>query len=349
MPAREPETGGLWSRVVRKLFRPGSIALGAVSMAASAVLWNPLPLILWGLGAAAWAVGTTKAEEVPAAAGKNPGVLESAARIAARRALLDNPSYLGMAFKHPVNLTLIATAVATAFLAANPLVLLAAGALEGLWLILAPDSKRLRHVLWDPRFESLRQSIEAEERAEMLGTLAPVERERVEALVTRQDEIRRLAAQNPSLTGDLLRNELTKTDRLVESYVQMAVNCGRYEEYMASVDLDELERDRRQYEAQVRSGEKDSPETEIARKNLGIVLMRLEKMKEIKRYMSVARGQLDLIENSFQLIADQIVTMQSPQQLSGQLDELLDGVKAIQETSHETESILQTMTTERTT
>ena len=42
----------------------------------------------------------------------------------------------------------------------------------------------------------------------------------------------------------------------------------------------------------------------------------------------VTRGQLDLIENSFQLIADQIVTMQSPHELTGQLDELLDGVLA---------------------
>jgi hypothetical protein len=63
-------------------------------------------------------------------------------------------------------------------------------------------------------------------------------------------------------------------------------------------------------------------------------------MQEIRSYLSVARGQLDLIENSFQLIADQIVTMQSPQELSGQLDELLDGVEAIRQTAQDTEKIL---------
>jgi len=47
-----------------------------------------------------------------------------------------------------------------------------------------------------------------------------------------------------------------------------------------------------------------------------------------------------LIENSFQLIADQIVTMQSPQELSGQLDELLDGVESIRQTAVETDRIL---------
>ena len=79
---------------------------------------------------------------------------------------------------------------------------------------------------------------------------------------------------------------------------------------------------------------------QVARKNLAIVLKRIDKMKEIRRYLTVARGQLDLIENSFQLIADQIVTMQSPQQLSGQLDELLDGVESIRQTAVETDRIL---------
>jgi hypothetical protein len=81
----------------------------------------------------------------------------------------------------------------------------------------------------------------------------------------------------------------------------------------------------------------------VARKNLAIILKRLDKMKEIRRYLTVARGQLDLIENSFQLIADQIVTMQSPQELSGQLDELLDGVESIRQTAIDTDRILGSM------
>ena len=72
-------------------------------------------------------------------------------------------------------------------------------------------------------------------------------------------------------------------------------------------------------------------------------------MKEIQRYLGVARGQLDLIENAFQLIADQIVTMQSPQELSGQLNELLDGVESIQQTAVETDQLLNALGTGITT
>ena len=86
-----------------------------------------------------------------------------------------------------------------------------------------------------------------------------------------------------------------------------------------------------------------TPQTELAKKNLAILLKRLEKMNEIKRYLTLARGQLDLIENSFQLIADQIVTMQSPNELSGQLNELLDGVESIKESAADTEKFLKTL------
>lgn len=40
--------------VQRALKAPGNLVSGALSLAASAALWNPLPLILWGLGSAGW-------------------------------------------------------------------------------------------------------------------------------------------------------------------------------------------------------------------------------------------------------------------------------------------------------
>jgi hypothetical protein len=45
----------IWKKSVAKAVQsPGNLISGAVSLAASAALWNPLPLILWGLGSTAW-------------------------------------------------------------------------------------------------------------------------------------------------------------------------------------------------------------------------------------------------------------------------------------------------------
>ena len=258
----------------------------------------------------------------------------------ARDTLFERRPYLRMAFANPYNLSLLSGGLAAALLTANPLLALGTLGLEAIWLLHAPDNSRLRHILWDPRFERLKKALEAQERSRRMAGLPQEARARVEALVGRQEEIRRLAAENPSFAGDLLQSELLKTDRLVDAFVEMAMTCTRYESYLQAVDPGQLERERRRYDQAVKDAGSDQAQAGIAQKNLAIVQKRIEKIQEIRRYLSVARGQLDLIENSFQLIADQIVTMQSPQELSGQLDELLDGVEAVRETSRETEQLL---------
>lgn len=256
------------------------------------------------------------------------------------RALAERRPYLRMAFANPYNLALLFGSLSIAAMVQEPLLALGVLSAEALWLLFGPESKLLQRWLWDPSLERARRETEAQARAEAVKALDPAERSRVEALVERQEQIRWLASQNPSFTGELLRSELSKTNKLVDAFVELAVNCARYAQYLRSVDTAALERDRQRYAAEVRRGAADDAETQIAGKNLEIVGKRLERVEEIGRSLGVARGQLDLIENSFQLIADQIVTMQSPKELSGQLDDLLDGVEAIRETTRDTERIL---------
>jgi hypothetical protein len=279
-------------------------------------------------------------------AGVPPSVqdgLRDAARNLARDALLERRPYLKMAFANPYNLSLFLGGLTASAVTLNPFLALATLGVEALWLLHAPDSRRLRHLLWDPRFAKLKEALEAEERARRLSGLDPEVRARVEALVARRREIRQLAEQNPSFAGDLLRGELVKTDQLVDAFVDMAVTCARYQSYLSTVDEAELERARKRYELQAQRDTSGGAQGDIARKNLAILEKRAQKMVEIRKYLDVANGQLDLIENSFELISDQIVTMQSPQELSGQLDELLDGVEAIRETARDTEQFLSTL------
>ena len=271
-----------------------------------------------------------------------PPVVEAVVA-SARDAILEKRPYLKFAFANPYNLSLFGGALAAAGLTMNPLLAVVAIGVEALWLLYAPESARLRHLLWDPRFEKVRDAVERQERAERMAVLAQADRERVEHLVAQKRHIQRLAAQNPSFTADLLRGELVKTDRLVEAFLDMAVTCARYEQYLESIDIAGLDKDRDRWDRAIRAGKDGDPQTEIAKKNLAVIMKRFEKVQEIRRYLGVARGQLDLIENSFKLLADQIVTMQSPQQLSGQLDELLGGVQAIKDSTADTERLLSSL------
>jgi hypothetical protein len=248
-----------------------------------------------------------------------------------------------MAFNNPYNLSLLLGGIAASVLTANPIPAVVAIGAEGLWLLHAPENKTLRRLLWDPRFEKIRLAIEAQERAERMKTLAPDDQMRVNRLVEREQEINRLANQNPSFTGDLLRTELVKTHKLVDAFLEMALTVSRYERYLDGVDSNALDRDRARWQAKANSDKTPDAEREVAKKNYEVILKRIEKLRDIHNYLGVARGQLDLIENSFQLISDQIVTMQSPAELSGQLDDLLDGVDSIRQTAIDTEKILGTL------
>src|SRR6185503_16340456 len=173
-----------------------------------------------------------------------------------RQKIYEKRSYVKKAFANPYNLSLLAGGLAASVLTLNPLLAVVTVGLEILWMTNAPGSKKLQEWLWDPDYDAQERAQDEAARAERLKHLDENDRERVVDLIGRQDEINSLAAQNPSFTGDLLRSELTKTERLVESFIEMATTCSRYEAYLESIDLSDLERERRRWENIVNTQEK---------------------------------------------------------------------------------------------
>lgn len=257
----------------------------------------------------------------------------------------EKPSYFKYTLANPYNLTLLGGAIVASVLTLNPLIAIAALGVEGLWLLHGSQSRFMQRLLWDPLYEKEKLEYEQRKRMAQVEKLGQGGQQRVMALIDKEKEIQQLAAQNPSFAGDMLRGEITKTHNLVNAFIDLAVTCSRYENYLASVDVGQLGNTQQHWQKFIESneGKADAVELDIAKKNLAIIKKRIERVDEIRRYLKIAYGQINLIENSFQLLADQIVTMQSPNELSGQLDELLDGVESIKETAKETEQILRTL------
>jgi hypothetical protein len=257
----------------------------------------------------------------------------------------EKPSYFKYTLVNPYNLTLLGGAIVASVLTLNPLIAVAALGVEGLWLLHGSQSRFMQRLLWDPIYEKEKLEFEQRKRLAQVEKLSQRAQDRVLALIDKEKQIQELAAQNPSFAGDMLRGEIVKTHNLVNSFIDLAVTCARYENYLASVDVGQLGQTEQHWQNVIEnSTEKtDAIELDIAKKNLAIIKKRIERVSEIRRYLKIAYGQINLIENSFQLLADQIVTMQSPNELSGQLDELLDGVESIKETAKETEQILRTL------
>jgi hypothetical protein len=82
---------------------------------------------------------------------------------------------------------------------------------------------------------------------------------------------------------------------------------------------------------------KGDKRAEVAQKNLEVLAARKNRMDAMHRNLQTARGHMDLMENSFRLLADEIVTMANPTELATRLDDLRVGVQAIRETAEEVE------------
>jgi hypothetical protein len=249
--------------------------------------------------------------------------------------------YARYAFANPYNLSLLAGAATVAMATGNWMVGVAAAGAEAIWMLFAPDSRLLRRFWFDKKHAELLEASKAERLNATIAGLPERDRERCLALRDRVRQIDRLCEENPAFTADLLRSELSKLSSLADSFVEMSVTCTRYLEYLNTVDLNALERDLRRYAGIVDRAPEGDEQRALALKNLDVLQRRRAKIAEIRNYVGTARAQLDLIENTFQLLADQIVTMRSPQELSGQLDNLMDGVEAVRETTRETEKLLQ--------
>ncbi len=257
-----------------------------------------------------------------------------------RRARRDEgPPYARYAFLNPYNLSLLAGAGTTAAATGNWWIAICAAATEVVWMLFAPDSAVLQRVFWEKRWEQSKRDLLEARQNEKFSRLTPQDQARAAALRDQRIRINQLAAENPSLAVDMLQSELTKLDALLEDYLDLAIVCGRSERQLAGFDLVALQRSWHDYSAQLERFPRGDSRRDIAEKNLQVLSERRNRMDAMQRNLQTARGHMDLMDNSFRLLADEIVSIADPTELGARLDDLRVGVQAIRETSEEVESV----------
>lgn len=256
----------------------------------------------------------------------------------------EKPSYLRAAFMNVYNLGLFGGAVAAATLTGEyALGAVAAGA-EAIWLLFGPDLHPFRRAV-DRAHREEAEKADRERIRKMMDSLPERDWARAKALDELRREIERDMQQNPTFQAILLQTEIDKLSLLLRSFVGLAHACARAETYMAATDLRDLNR---QIEIQhnLEKTLKDPGAQDIARKNVQVLEKRREAIGEIQNFLARARGQMNLIENTTRLLRDQVLTMHSPDQLGEQLDDLLMGVEAVQQSAKESDAILSKISLE---
>ncbi len=269
------------------------------------------------------------------------GPARKPAQLAPRPRPDEVPPYAKYAFANPYNLSLLAGAAVTAAATGHWWMAVCAGAGEAIWMLFAPDSTLLRRAWFDKIWADEKAAEKQKARALKYQLLPSPDQERVNLLAQQQSHIQLLAAQNPSFTVDLLRHDLAKLEGLVDDFLELAVTCARSEQHLAGIDVRSLEEGIRHYGYQVESLPAGDARRAVAQKNLEVLARRKERYAELKTSLQASRGQMDLMENTFRLLGDDIVTMRNPVELGERLDDLRVGFEAVRETSRETEQLLQ--------
>lgn len=208
-------------------------------------------------------------------------------------------------------------------------------AAEVLWLVFAPDSKLLQRLWFDRAFVAAKRADDLERRKERIGQLTPADSARLGQLSGQKQVIERLARDNPSLTVDLLTGELAQLDGLLDDFIGLGITASRAEQHASSFDFGAMRRSYSMYDQQLRAHRPGDPRRDVAEKNLAVLTQRRRRYDDLCRVSQVARGQMELIEQTFRLLGDEILSMGSPHELGGRLEELRVAVDAVRETADE--------------
>lgn len=250
------------------------------------------------------------------------------------------PSYFKNAVLHPLNFMMLGTAATSAALTGSWIPLVVGAGAEVVWMLThrlfggQRDFAEWRHA------QSSKQDKQSQEQVLLRSGVKETDRRRFLELDRLAKDIRGLVSDNPSLEGELLAPELDKIDGFVSAFLRAAADVARLERFAEDSDLDTLEGKVRSQQGIVDQAPSEEAKAE-ARQNLELLTLRLDKAVALRGEIREGRSQLNLVENTIQLLRDQIVTMRSTEELSARLEEVVETVGRVETVKRETEALDQ--------
>lgn len=254
----------------------------------------------------------------------------------------EQSSYFLEALREPLNLAgLLVLAMGGALAGTtgvvNPVIVVAAGAvMEGLYLAAFSNSSFYRRRV-DQRSRQLDDGRRKTLRQELIRTFDQRERDAVAYLSWMKNQI---AGNYIKLSG-LSSNapQLVELERAWEAFVDLIDEFRRRKNHLRTVDRQAIENQLRQAERGAQMA--DPANRELYDKNAELLRRRLETVLDIERSVKRIEAQLQMIENFFSLINDQVITMPAPdRQLATEFDSLLASIDATREILQQTAPVV---------
>jgi hypothetical protein len=251
-------------------------------------------------------------------------------------------SYIQSALKEPLNIgAMMLAAAGTAYASLFGVIdgtVVAAGALicEAAYLAIVPASVFYRRIVERRARQALHQE-RNRQRQELIKTFDPREREAVEYLSWMKGQIGSNFKKFARLNED--PPQLRELETAWEAFVDLLDEYRRRKMHLRSINRQAVENQLRQ--AERTSAQADEATRPLHEKNVQILRRRLDTFDDIERSVKRVEAQLQMIENFFGLVNDQVVTMPGPEYMSSlDFDTLISSIESTREMLQHTAPIM---------
>src|SRR5215813_3508169 len=258
----------------------------------------------------------------------------------------ENTNYVKEAAKEPLNIWGMVSflAVGVYAYASHGLIhdfswipLVAGAAAETLYLSTLPVTTAYRRLV-DRRARDKAFAEKQRQREQLIRTFDPREREAVEYLRRLKFDIYK--NYQTSTRSSELPDRIHGLDQAWEAYVDLLDTYRRRKYHLRSTNLTQIKNQIQQAERSIASAP-DETTRRLFEQNLEFLEKRLRNYSNIENSMKRAEAQLQSIESFFQLVNDEVMTMQSPEQISAlDFDSLLSSIELTKEIMEETAPVL---------
>jgi hypothetical protein len=248
-----------------------------------------------------------------------------------------SPNYIKAAFLMPANLVGLGTAAASAAMTGEPLPVLVALGVEGLYLGLVSSMKRFQRAVRaktpdDP--EAARKAVDA-----LQADLAPSQREHYQQLLGLKEKI--LANYRKLPGGKVLEADSEpRLDALLTSFLRLISTLNQYRAYLNSSDREHLEREVRELEEDV-AREANPRLKDVKQNRVDILRKRLARFEQASESREVVSHQLAGIEDLMRLTHEQSIAIRDPESVNRQLTVLSAEAEATEESVRQMERFLE--------
>ncbi len=259
----------------------------------------------------------------------------------------DTPNYTREAFLHPWNLTFLIVAMAVTFgvgigaaqlgidgTFVTNLLLLFTAAAELLFLGTVPRDARWQKAI---RSRKAAEPKKAPSQKELFSTLSRTDQRRYGRLKRLQSEIKSNYEKLSYASQGLLDSHIKKINGLLDSYLTLLHQRERYAYAMQQTTQSELAA----AIAALRQDMSDDPPRvrAVKERRLRILESRLTRSKKGRENLEILDAQLATIEDVVQYIHEQSLTLRNPEEITFQLDTLLEEVEETERSVMEVEDI----------